>query len=81
MKITIHDWSCSGLLQKSEYSGPPVTEGNIDDVFSLARKFFDEGFNVMLIKYPRRNIGTRKNPNWFEEEMVLGIDNKRFQSR
>lgn len=82
MKIEVADWMCGPNLEGSGFThGGNNLEGSVDDVFKIARQLFDRGLNVMIQKISSQNEGTKRNPKWTEQSILILVDNKNFRQR
>ncbi len=81
MRIAVHDWSGGRLLEGTEYRTGQVLEGTEDDVLRVAGELFRAGRNVMILRRPERNEGTRRTPRIVPPSVVIAVDDQSFQQR
>lgn len=82
MKIHIVDWCGEGIRgTRFEDENSRVVEGSHSDAFDIAKELFHSGKNVMILRVPESDTGTRKKPNIVPENDVTAVDTKRFQQR
>lgn len=80
MKIYINDYRHSNLLEKF----PDLKieqEGDLSTIFEIAHNLFAAGLNIMILRNPSHNIGTKKNPVIQPESISIWVDNYKFQQR
>lgn len=90
MRIVVANWMCgrvSFTLDGTKYQsedpkiGSVALEGDLDVAFSIMKVLFDSGWNVQLRRVKPRNLGTKKNPDWTKEELLIFTDDKGFTQR
>lgn len=81
MKIQVFDWKGGDTLKGSRWSHGETFEGTVAEAFATAQAIYESGLNVMVKRYPSRNIGTKKNPQFEPESILIGVDTHTFQQR
>ena len=72
MKFEIIDW-CGGCREQIEKLGYKTGQIHDNDIFEVAKKIFEGGLNVMIVRYSKGNND--------DVAGYLAVDTKRFQQR
>lgn len=87
MKVLVADWMCGPNLKGTKYQNEDPKkngvelDGDVDLAFKIARELYDLGRNVKVVHWEPKNVGTKKNPKWTEDTIMVTVDDKNFTQR